>query len=195
MKIGIDVDGVILDFERLLRTYADLYDYIELNKNGLVDKSEFYLENRYNWTIKEREEFENKYFLELSKKAHLIPGAKEVINMLREDKHELIIISARGGKIAEMKDVALDKFNEAGLKFDKYYWKQKDKLEIAKKEKIDIMIDDSYNVCESMSKNGIKTIHFRDKDIKKVEPNENLIEVSNWGEIYRLIKDKNKWIF
>ena len=34
MKIGIDVDGVILDYERVLKTYGDLYDIIELKKNG-----------------------------------------------------------------------------------------------------------------------------------------------------------------
>lgn len=187
MKIGIDIDGVILDFERELRTYAELYDYIELNKDGIKDKSQFYVKDRYNWTDEEELNFEKKYFINLSKEAHLILGAKEVINMLKNDGHELIIITARGGKIAEMKDVALEKLNSAGLVFDKYYWKQKDKLDVAKDENIDIMIDDSYTVCENFSKNGIKAVHFRDKDIKKAEPNENLQEVSNWGEIYRYI--------
>ena len=32
MKIGIDIDGVILDYERVLKTYGDLYDVIELKK-------------------------------------------------------------------------------------------------------------------------------------------------------------------
>ncbi|MCI8411365.1 MAG: hypothetical protein HFJ40_02785 [Clostridia bacterium] len=52
------------------------------------------------------------------------------------------------------------------------------------------MIDDSYDVCRKLSQNGIKTIYFRDKEMKKLEQNENLIEVSNWGEIYRIIKNK-----
>ena len=26
MKIGLDIDGVILDFERTMRCYAELYD-------------------------------------------------------------------------------------------------------------------------------------------------------------------------
>ena len=29
MKIGIDIDGVILDYERILKTYGDLYDFRE----------------------------------------------------------------------------------------------------------------------------------------------------------------------
>ena len=90
--------------------------------------------------------------------------------------------------IEEMKDVAINKFEKEGLSFDKYYWKQEDKLDVAKKEKIDVMIDDSYDVCKKLSSNGIKTIYFREKDMKKLEENENLKEVSNWGEIYRYIK-------
>ncbi len=188
MKIGIDIDGVILDYERILKTYGDLYDFIELKKDGIVNRNEHYLRNRYNWTEEERMEFVNKYFLELSKITPLMPGAKTIISMLKKEGNELIIISARGGMIEEMKDVALEKFEKENLSFDKYYWKQDNKLEVAKRENIDIMIDDSYDVCKKLSANGIRTIYFRDKDMKLLEQNEYLKEVSNWGEIYRYIK-------
>ena len=188
MKIGIDIDGVILDYERVLKTYGDLYDFIELKKDGIINRNEHYLRNRYDWTDEERMKFVNKYFLKLSKQTSLIPGAKDVIDMLQKEGNELIIISARGGMIEEMKDVAIEKFEEEGIAFNKYYWKQDDKLEVAKKEKIDVMIDDSYDVCKKLSSNGIKTIYFRDKEMKVLEQNENLKEVSNWGEIYRYIK-------
>ena len=189
MKIGIDIDGVILDYERVLKTYGDLYDFIELKKDGIINRNEHYLRNRYDWTDDERMNFVNKYFLKLSKQTPLIPGAKDVIDMLQKEGNELIIISARGGMIEEMKDVAIEKFEEEGIAFNKYYWKQDDKLEVAKKEKIDVMIDDSYDVCKKLSSNGIKTIYFRDKEMKVLEQNENLKEVSNWEEIYRYIKE------
>ena len=35
MQIGIDVDGVLLDFEKELRTRAELYDLLELNGKGI----------------------------------------------------------------------------------------------------------------------------------------------------------------
>ena len=189
MKIGIDIDGVILDYERVLKTYGDLYDFIELKKNGIIHRNEHYLRNRYDWTEEERMNFVNKYFLKLSKKTQLIPGAKDVIDMLHKENNELIVISARGGMIEEMKDVAIDKFYEEGLSFDKYYWEQDDKLEVSQQENIDVMIDDSYDVCKKLSENRIKTIYFRDKEMKKLEQNEYVKEVSNWGEIYRYIKE------
>ena len=189
MKIGIDIDGVILDYERVLKTYGDLYDFIELKKDGIINRNEHYLRNRYDWTEEERMNFINKYFLKLSKQTSLIPGAKDVINMLQKEGNEFIVISARGGMIEEMKDVAIEKFKEEGISFNKYYWKKDDKLEVAQKENIDFMIDDSYEVCKKLSTNGIKTIYFRDKEMKKLEQNEYLKEVSNWGEIYRYIKE------
>ena len=54
------------------------------------------------------------------------------------------------------------------------------------------MIDDSYDICKRLSENRIKTIYFRDKEMKKLEQNEYLKEVSNWGEIYRIIKNETK---
>ena len=47
MKIGIDVDGVIFDFEKELRTRAELYDLLEINGKGIVDNDKFNLEERY----------------------------------------------------------------------------------------------------------------------------------------------------
>lgn len=189
MKIGIDVDGVILDYERVLKTYADLYDFLELNKNGVINRNEHYLRKRYQWSNEERMNFFNKYSLELSKKTPLIPGAEFVIKQLQKENNELIVISARGDLIKGMEDIALEKFKEAGLTFDKCYWKQNDKLNILQDEKIDVMIDDSYDICKKLVENKIKTIYFRDKEMKKIEENKYLKEVSNWGEIYRIIKE------
>ena len=120
-----------------------------------------------------------------------MPGAVDVINMLQADGHELMIISARGGMVEEMKDVALKRFQEVGLEFDKYYWKQHDKLEVAKNENLDFMIDDYGVTCEKLANAGIKTLYFKDVNMKTYEENENLIEVTNWGEIYRIIKTAN----
>ena len=190
MKIGIDIDGVIIDYERVLKTYGELYSYIELNKRKLINPNEQYLTDRYNWTEEECKNFIDKYFVKLSKKAELIPGAKDVIEMLQKEGNQFIIITARGYEREEMKIAAEEKLQKEGLQFDKYYWKIKDKVEIAKKENIDIMIDDTYQICKKMSENKIKTIYFRDKKMKKIEEGKYLKDVSNWGEIYRYIMEE-----
>lgn len=190
VKIGIDIDGVVLDFERLVRTYAELYDVIELNGSGLIAKDENRFQERYNWDETELTRFKNKYFISLSKEAKLMPGVKDVIDLLKRDGHELIVISARGNDYNEMKNVAEEIFKKENLNFDKYYWKQVDKVNVALSEKIDIMIDDSYEICKKMSDVEIETLYFRDKNMKKID-SEYVIDVSNWGEIYRTINKIN----
>ena len=52
MKIGLDIDGVILDYERVLKTYGELYDLIELNGEGIKNRNEFYLRDIYEFLSK-----------------------------------------------------------------------------------------------------------------------------------------------
>lgn len=192
MRIGIDIDGVILDFERTLKTYAELYNYLYLKDGGVKHPEEQYLRDRYEWNNEVRMDFANKYFVKLTKMSSLIPGAKDVIEMLKRDGHELIIISARGGTIKEMRAAAEEIFEREGLSFDEAYWQREDKLETAKEAKIDIMIDDTDKVCRHLSSNKIRCLYFRDKNMKKLEENEYLTEVANWGEVYRIITETSK---
>ena len=87
-----------------------------------------------------------------------------------------------------MRDDAERLLNKYNIKFDKYYWKQDDKLEICLKENIDLMIDDDYKIIDKLAKNNIKTLYFRDTGLKKLQENEYIKEVNNWGDIYRSIK-------
>ena len=51
------------------------------------------------------------------------------------------------------------------------------------------MIDDDYKIIEQISSNKIKTLYFRDTNLKKLEENEYIKEVNNWGDIYRIISE------
>ena len=111
---------------------------------------------------------------------------------LKEQGHTFIVITARGltpdGKfMKEMEDNARELLNKNGIVFDKYYWKQKDKLNVCLEENIDVMIDDDWRIIKKLSDNGIKTLYFRDTNLKKLEETDYICEVNNWGEIYRKI--------
>mgnify|MGYP005806485119 CR=1 FL=1 len=118
-----------------------------------------------------------------------MPGFIGVYNLLKEHKHEFVVITARGGLIKEMKDDAIRLLEENSIKFDKYYWQVEDKLEICKKEKIDIMIDDDWKIIKKLADNKIKTLYFRDTNLVELEESEYIKEVNNWGKIYRYIKE------
>lgn len=187
MKIGLDIDGVIFNTENEIRVNAELYDLLELKGKGVAHPNGVIEEERYDWTKQQLDIFRRTYLIQSSNDAGLMPGAKKVLEKLKKDGHELIIITARGLSVKEMKQTAIDKFKKHGLEFDKYYWEQENKLEACKKENIDIMIDDRATICNLTSKNKIKTLYFRDVNREKLKENEYLKEVNNWGEIYRYI--------
>ena len=192
MKIGIDLDGVVIDSETTFRTYEEIFDIDTLKGNNLINKEEPKFQSRYNWTDEQEQEFINKYFLKVSKESNLMSGFIGVYNLLKNQGHEFVVITARGGFVEKMKDDAIRLLEENDIKFNKYYWKVEDKLEICKNEKVDIMIDDDWKIIKKLADNKIKTLYFRDTNLIKLEENDYIKEVNNWGEIYRYIRrDKN----
>lgn len=190
MKIGIDLDGVVIDSETTFRTYEEIFDVDNLKGNNLVNKEEPKFQTRYKWNEIQEKEFIEKYFLRVSKESNLMSGFGVVYNLLKKQGHEFIAITARGGFVKEMKDDAIRILEENNISFDKCYWKIDDKLEICQKEKVDIMIDDDWRIIKKLADNHIKTLYFRDTNLKVLQENEYIKEVNNWGEIYRYIKEK-----
>lgn len=189
MKIGIDLDGVVIDSETTFRTYEEIFDIDILRGNNLIDREEPKFQDRYNWTFEQEKEFIEKYFLKVSKESVLMSGFIAVYNLLKEQGHEFVVITARGGLVKEMKDDAIRLLEENNIKFDKYYWHVKDKLEVCKNENVDIMIDDDWKIIKNLADNQVKTLYFRDTNLKTLEENEYIKEVNNWGDIYRAIKE------
>ena len=192
MKIGLDLDGVVIDSETTFRTYEEIFDIDALKTNNLINREEPKFQERYNWTDDQEKEFIQKYFMTVSKESNLMSGFLGAYRLLKKQGHEFVIITARGGFIKEMKDDALRLLEENGVKFDKYYWKMNDKLDVCKKEKIELMIDDDWKIIKKLSENKIKTLYFRDTNLKRLEENKYIKEVNNWGDVYRHIKNKQE---
>ena len=198
MRIWIDLYGVVIDSETTFRVYEELYDLVVLKGNNLVNREEPKFKTRYNWTKEQQKDFTDKYFLSVSRSSHLMPGFVEAYRYLKDQGHEFVVITAKGltpdgDFMEEMKEDAKRILNEGNIVFDKYYWKQTDKLATCKKENIDIMIDDDYKIIEKLSTNGVKTLYFRDTNLKRLAENDYVKEVNNWGEVCRYISSlKNK---
>lgn len=185
MRIGIDLDGVVIDSETTFRTYEEIFAIENLNNKKIVNIEEPKYQTRYDWSKEEWEMFNQKYLLKAAQESNLMGGFKEIYKKLKEQGHEMIVITARGGFFEEMKDDAIRILNENGIVFDKYYWKIENKVEICEKENIDVMIDDDYKIIKQISDAKIKTLYFRDTNLKKLEETEFIHEVNNWGDIYR----------
>ena len=193
MKIGIDLDGVVFDSEKEFRVYSELYDMLELKRNSKKDNRELKFQDRFDWTEKEIEDFLEKYHRKIVVESNFMPGAKDVLNLLKENGHNLVLITARGCIDSEIIDITKEllKKNKMDI-FDKCYWAVENKDEVCLKENVDIMIDDSYEKCKSISDAKIKTIYLKDAPSYNLEENKYIKVLSNWGEIYRYINEISK---
>lgn len=193
MKIGIDLDGVIYDSEKEFRIYTELYDMLELKQNNKKNENAVRIMDRFDWTDEQFDKFIDKYYLNIIKQANYMPGAQEILNRLKKDGHEFIMITARGGYREEIKCVTDERLKEDDMEiFEKKYYAINNKGEICEKENIDLMIDDSPENCKCVSNRKIKTIYLKDAPSYDIEENEYVKVLYNWGEIYRYIKEMEK---
>lgn len=187
MKIGIDLDGVVIDSERTFRTYEEIFSIENLNNRKIINREEPKYQGRYDWTKEEQNAFNQKYLLQAAKESNLMSGFVSIYKRLKELGIEMIVITARGVFIEEMKDDAIRLLEENNVIFDKYYWNIQDKLKICKEENIDIMIDDDYKIIQQLSYANINTLYFRDANLKKLDESKYIHEVNNWGDVYRFL--------
>ena len=179
MNIGIDLDGVIFDSEKDYWVYAELFDLLN-NGKGIVNKNELRAQKRYNWTTEQIKEFEKACF-EIQKHTHLASFAKSVMKALSKN-NKIFIITSRG--IMDSREIVLtnERLKDEGIVFDKIIFKAKEKLEVCKNFKIDLMIDDFYDVVSCLAKNNIKCLYYGDISIKKLK-HKNVVNVRNWGDV------------
>ena len=190
MRIGVDLDGVVFDSEKEWRINQELYDILDLKKNSKVDNKNISWKKRYDWTDEERQGFIKKYHKQIIEKSGFMPGAKRILKLLKEDGHDLILITARGGINKDMITLTQDilKKNDLDI-FSKSYFGVENKVEVCLKEKVDIMIDDSYEHCSNIAKAKIKTLYLKDAATYDLDENDYIKVVYNWGEIHRYIKE------
>jgi hypothetical protein len=171
-----------------MRAYAELYDFEELHKNGVVNKQGIKVKERYDWTDEETKDFGDKYFDYLTTITNFNPLAIEIINRLHSEGNQIYVITNRGSFSDSAITLCEELFAKNNLLIDKYFWKVEDKLSVIRENDVDIMIDDSYKICKETSDNKVLTIYFREKDSKEIA-SEYIYDVDNWGQVYRVIKN------
>ena len=158
MKIGLDIDGIILDFERTMRTYAELYDLLILRKNGVKNSRQFDYLKRYDWTDEEKKNFIDRYLVYATiNSTPLIPLVKEMLELFQLEGYEFLFITARGLLKKETKEAVIQVFQKNNIPIDNIYWGVKDKVSKCDELGIDIMIEDNPSTSKLLRDNEIKT--------------------------------------
>lgn len=188
MKVGIDIDNVISNFnDELLKEY--LKHDKELRNTGIINEDVFIRYGMFDWTEKEESEFYKNNIERIAKKLQPLNRATETIKKLKEDGNEIIIISGRNNgeynNPYKLTEEWLAKYN---IVYDKIIltnaYNKEEKANVCKENNIDIMIEDSTQTAVNIEKFGTKVLFMNTRYNKN---NENFEKVSNWKEIYAKI--------
>ena len=192
MNIGIDIDNVISNFdEALLEEY--LKHDNDLKGTGIVNKDLHMTEGMFDWTEKEEREFYLANIERIVKTLDVKDGAKEYIDKLKQDGHNIFIITGRdNGEYTNPVEMTQKWLKKNNIYYDKliftnaYKNDKHGKTEKCFENNIDIMIDDSVHICKDCMENNITTL-LMDRVFTRKE--KGMTRVKNWKEIYEFISN------
>ena len=184
MKIGIDIDDTISNTAEYLIEEAIKYDKL-YKKKGIIDITTYDFCGLFNWNKNDKEDF-YKYVHDNDLHNMTVKEyAKEVINELRKEGHEIYIITRRDINIYKNPyQQTSDWLIKNNIEFDKLVVQAKDKGCVCKEHHIDLFIDDLPSNCERAHELGINVLIF-DSPYNKEE--NRFQRVENWKEIYNIV--------
>ena len=185
-KIGIDIDDTITDSSSLIKEYVERYDEEYSNEQILKNRMKDIMRGFFN------HEAIVKFFLdygrEISRNVKVRPDAKEMIEKLTSEGHEIIIITARTNKYYKNATrFCRNYLDKHKIPYDKVLTGQVYKVNACVEEGIDIMIDDGVDTCDDLNRNGIKAFLYStevNKDMKTISK-----RVYTWKETYEKINN------
>lgn len=186
MRIGIDIDGVLTDFEKWQLDVGSKF-FLKYNKNIVVPGG-YDSDVVFNVTKEMDSEFWNEYLYDYAQNEPARKFSNEVIDKLRKKGYEIYIITARYltdknndlGK--EMRKIVKDWLKNNKINYDKIIFSPEDKLEICKENNIDIMIEDKVENINNISK-IIPVICFN-AGYNKMCSGKNIFRAYTWYDVY-----------
>jgi uncharacterized HAD superfamily protein len=159
MRIGIDIDGTLADFQENLLLHHNQKNGTSFQKK---DITMYDMTTLFGWKKEEAtKKFNEFYQTPLFQDLPIIDGAKEAIEKLSQ-KHELVIVTARPPELEEMTEKWLDE--NFGELFSEYIitttyqkrGKHIPKAKICMDKKISCMIEDSLHFSFECAALGIR---------------------------------------
>ncbi len=185
MIIGIDIDDVLTNTSQIMKDYLEKYEKSGDGVRYIVEvmRGEIPTEN-----IKK---FFKEYINEICKNVTLKSKAKDVIQRLLNEGHEIIFITSRGEtKFPGTEKTTLEYLKNNNVNYTNIIFNSFDKQIDCINNDIEIMIDDSIKNCEAIKKEEIKTILYTSEVNKKI--NTYIERVENWIELECKINEYKK---
>ena len=182
LVIGIDIDDTITDTTSMIKKC-----FKESENDELINNMEDIIRGYY------VSESSVNFFKGLSKMfidgIKIKKGVKEVIKKIHDDGHKIIFITARNDNyFGDAYSICYEYLIKNGIVFDKLLIGSTYKIEDCKKEKIDILIDDSCDIINNALDNGIDGILVNSSLNIDKECKANRFD--DWYSIYNYIENK-----
>jgi len=206
MKIGIDIDGVLTDVFKFQIEEGTKYCQ-KVKKGALIHPDVYDSAEMFGWDEETDLNFWRDNIFDYAKNNPVIPGASENIKKLKEDGHEIFIITARwltakdakvyveqnAEKVGErMRKIVKMWLAENDIIYDHIIFSGDDKEKSILENHIDVMIEDSPANLTQLSK--ITKMICMDWPYNRNIQNDSIKRCYHWDEIYQTISEwvKNK---
>ena len=192
MRIGVDIDNVLSNFNEVLLNDYKKHDK-QLRNNGIINDN-VYIRNMFDWSEAEEKQYYNENIERLANLFEPIKDCAKYIKKLRDNGNYIYIISGRdNGEYSDPYNMTIEWLKKYDIEYDKLIltnaYNHQEKADVCIENDIDIMIDDSVNVCEKCHENNIKSLLFN------TEYNKNetrFTRVNDWNEIFNYVSNYKK---
>lgn len=191
MNIGIDIDGVLTDFEKWQLEVGSKF-FLKYGKR-IVNPDGYDSDTVFNVSKEIDFEFWKENLADYAKNEPARRYAGEVVNKLQQEGNKIYIITARYltnrddelGK--QMRKMVIEWLKNNGINYDEIIFSPDDKLSTCKDNKIDIMIEDCLENINSIS-SIIPVICFNASYNKSCK-GKNIYRCYTWYDIYSTIQN------
>lgn len=191
MNIGIDLDGVLTNFNDFCLNYGSKYA-TEIGNGKIINPRGYESEEIFSWSKQVDMEFWKEYKIKYATEEGPRPFAKEVLDKLKEEGHNIYIITARSSEFADreaknkMEEMVKNWFKENELYYDELIFSTVNKLENCKEKNIDIMVEDSPHNIKQLSE-FLPILCFDARYNRDIE-GKNIIRCYSFYDVYDKIK-------
>lgn len=192
MRIGVDIDGVLNDIGEW--HYSCGFKFcIENDINRGFNPYEYMMEEQFGLTDEENYKFWKEYIFDLMVSIPTRPYAGNVLQLLKELGHTIVILTARDNRYLTnqyantMNFYVEEWLNKNNIPYDEIIAGSGNKRDKCLKNKLDIMIEDKAKNVEEISEH-IPVLCFDAPYNLKINK-ENVHRVYSWYQIYKYFLD------
>lgn len=195
MVIGFDIDYTIANPNKRQSELVEEY-LSQLGKEPIVvDETKFGILQRFGFSKKEDRDFWEKVGSDVLTNSEPMEDAVEVFKKLKQDGHQIVLITARGNTdMLHINPYVLSFYwlKKHGFVYDKIVCRDTEKVEACKKLGVDVFVDDNIKVlrklenadCETILMTAPHNLHFNDSQLPK-----NAQRAQNFNDVYNIISN------